>query len=82
MTSHEIGGEEARRVADSVLAYLDHNPQASDTLDGISQWWLPQDKSISREVLVRILERLVAEGRLEKCELLNGHCLWRKPRAA
>jgi hypothetical protein len=79
---HDTGGEEARRVADCVLEYLDLHPQASDTLEGISRWWMAHDKTISREVLSRALEVLVVEGHLKKRELPDGNCLWQKQNAA
>jgi len=82
MTLRHAGDNEIRRVAESIVDYLARNPEASDTVDGISLRWVEHDKSLSREVLLCALEGLVAEGRLEKCELANGHCLWRKGHAA
>jgi hypothetical protein len=41
MTLHNTGSEGMRRIVNSLLEYLERNPDASDTLDGISQWWFP-----------------------------------------
>jgi hypothetical protein len=39
-------------IAREILRYLDHNPEAKDTLDGIAQWWLrrKQDKPVLGDV--------------------------------
>jgi hypothetical protein len=31
-------------VARAILQYLHHNPNAQDTLAGITEWWLPQEE--------------------------------------
>jgi hypothetical protein len=37
LSKEKISGEE---LALSILSYLQKNPGAKDTLDGISQWWV------------------------------------------
>ena len=49
-------------VASEILAYLAHHPQASDTLEGIVEWWLPQQKieyqtRVVRQALAELVER-------------------------
>jgi hypothetical protein len=41
----EPGGIAAREIAREILHYLDHYPEAKDTLDGIAQWWLRREPS-------------------------------------
>jgi hypothetical protein len=61
-----------REVEASVLAYLRRHPDASDTLDGIVLWWLPQQRfETARERIERVLGDLVARGQL-RCERLPG----------
>ena len=55
-------------VAETVRAirdYLDRNPNAQDTLAGISQWWLTKLGTKPRAATVKdALEELVREGLL------------------
>ena len=49
-------------VASEILAYLAHHPQASDTLEGIVEWWLLQQKieyqtRVVRDALAELVER-------------------------
>jgi hypothetical protein len=74
--------EEVRRVADSIRDYLERNPEASDTVDGISQWWMAHDRAVSRENLSCALDTLLAEGHLERFMSRDGHYQWKKRSAA
>lgn len=54
-------------IAEAVLGYLSANPRASDTLEGIAEWWIMR-QHVQREVaqLAKVLEQLTREGILEK----------------
>jgi hypothetical protein len=80
MTARDTGGERVSRIADVLLRYIESNPHASDTLDGIGRWWLANE-SISREDLSRALAKLVADGRLDTFASPDGRCHWRKRQA-
>lgn len=59
-------------IETSVLAYLDHHPQAADTLRGIVNWWLPQQRYESGcQRIEQVLGSLVAQGKL-RCDRLPG----------
>ena len=77
----DTGDERVSRVAVALLEYVERNPNASDTIDGIGRWWLANDKWVSREDLSRALDRLVAEGRFDTHISPDGQCRWRKRRA-
>lgn len=67
------GGE----IEISVLAYLDHHPQAADTLRGIVNWWLPQQRYESdSQRIERVLGALVARGKLRCDRLPDGETLY------
>lgn len=62
-------------VAQQILRYLEANPQASDTLEGVAKWWLMRQRLTESMVLVQgalkiledkglIVERRNADGGL------------------
>ena len=64
-------------IEKSVLAYLDRHPQAADTLRGIVNWWLPQQRYESDcHRIERALGTLVAQGRLRRNQLPGGDVLY------
>lgn len=61
----------------SVLAYLHAHPQAADTLRGIVDWWLPQQRYKNAcEHIGHVLDRLAADGLLHRAELPDGEVLY------
>ena len=81
MTLRDTEGERVSRIVDTLLEYIERNPHAADTLDGISRWWLADGESNSREDLSSALDRLVAQGRFDTYVSPDGHCRWRKRHA-
>jgi hypothetical protein len=58
---------EESAIAGDILAYLSAHPNAQDTLQGITEWWLLEQEIKSRiDQVERVLERLVAKGLLIK----------------
>lgn len=56
---------EVRRshVARAILDYLLAHPDAQDTLAGIAEWWLPEEKMKTRITIVKdALDQLVAKA--------------------
>lgn len=66
--------------ADDILAYLRAHPQASDSLDGIVAWWLPARFAAARESVHASLDRLAAQGLVERTRLADGTIVYRRPR--
>ena len=51
----------------AVLAYLEAHPNAADTLEGITAWWLEQRRiRYGVEIVSGALERLISNGAVEK----------------
>ncbi len=69
-------------VAKALRAYLRAHPQAADTLEGIREGWLPPGDAPGRDEVSRALEKLVAQGQLEKHISPDGRRLYRKRRGA
>jgi len=60
---------ERAHIVSAILEYLLKNPHARDTLDGIYQWWLPQqrirtDRATVNEALAELVARkLILESK-------------------
>lgn len=55
------------KIAHRLLAYLSGHPHASDTLEGISRWWLTDGTSSRDSILLKeVLDDLVVQGLIEK----------------
>jgi hypothetical protein len=65
--SQHKGSDENAEIEDAVIAYLHDHPDAADTLDGILQWWLPQQRyETARASIEDALARLVNAGLLRR----------------
>jgi uncharacterized protein (DUF2267 family) len=55
------------------MRYLDEHPQAMDNVQGIAEWWVTrQQVQVEVESVVKVLQRLVDEGQIEKVDSVNG----------
>jgi hypothetical protein len=60
-------------VETSVLEYLRRHPQATDSVAGIVEWWLPRQRyETALERISSILERMVSDNRLTRRTLPDG----------
>ena len=51
----------------AVVAYLDENPDAMDTLEGIAEWWVMRQRiRTSVSTVARVVGQLVEDGLLEE----------------
>lgn len=64
---------------DAIRRYLQSNPNAADSLDGIMNWWLPKlgYEKVDSESVLQALEQLTAEGVVRKVSLMDGTILYR-----
>jgi hypothetical protein len=54
-------------LAQAVRDYVSGHPSAMDTVEGIAEWWIPGNiRPFTTEVLKRVLDRLTAEGVLNR----------------
>ncbi len=54
-------------VARMILDYLRKNPDAGDSLEGISRWWLNREKiDVTVGEISEILETLIMEGKVRR----------------
>ena len=67
--------EAARRI----LEYLAERPNASDTFEGIAQWWLgAASLHASSQTVQRALDRLVRQGHLVAKKRIDGTIIYVK----
>lgn len=67
-----------RQTCDEVRRYLDENPRAADSLDGVAAFWVRSGVHGGALVVVqRALELLTAAGRVSQETLPDGGILYR-----
>ena len=61
----------------AITLYLRNHPNAADSLDGIMQWWLPQQESTADENdLQQVLDYLVAKKAISRSVLPDGNIIY------
>ena len=59
--------DEKEILADAIMRYLADCPAASDTLEGIAEWWLTRTRGhVELPAVAGAIERLLARGLLEE----------------
>lgn len=64
-------------IVRALSRYLRLNPLASDTLEGITQWWL-KSKDLSQAELLPALERMAQAGVVESTRAADGRVRYRR----
>jgi hypothetical protein len=75
--------EAVERILAEVRRYIAAHPAATDTAAGIMRWWLHSDPDAAGSLadIERALERLEAEGEVERITTQNGRLAYRtRPR--
>jgi hypothetical protein len=69
-------------TAREILAYLTQHPGAPDTLDGIAEWWLPQQEKSrsSRADVEKALAELVKGGMIIEVKVQGSPSIYRVAR--
>ena len=66
-------------LRDVILHYLQKNPSAADSLEGVMNWWLsPAYGKVDAARIEQALEQLIAEGLVRKTALVDGTVLYRQ----
>lgn len=70
--------ERQEEISKKILDYLQNNPDAGDTLEGISKWWM-QAECIEQSVdkVAGVLEQLIKEGAIKKQKVKGGSPLYK-----
>jgi Fe2+ or Zn2+ uptake regulation protein len=77
MSTDRQAGVGPAEIEDAVMEYLRNHPNAADTLDGIVDWWLPQQRyETARARIASALIRLVDAGLLHRHSLPGGRELY------
>lgn len=78
MTANAIN-ERVNAAASDIRKYLDKRPQAAESLDGITVWWITLQRfEESREVVESAINLLVSEGYIREAKGPNGTRLYSK----
>jgi hypothetical protein len=65
------------KLAQQILDYLQDQPEAGDTLEGIARWWvLRQRLSESSVIIGRAVEALKRKGYLEEHKTPDGRIMY------
>ena len=72
-----------KSIAETIEAYLDANPEAADSAEGIARWWLPPALAEESPAMVEdALERLVTAGVILRRPMPDGRVLYAKKGAS
>ena len=79
MVDNGISGRaDSESVATEILRYLGDHPSAADTLEGITNWWVPRQRIAESIVLVRgALGLLEARGQIQRQRMPDGQIIYR-----
>lgn len=67
-----------KRIARLILTYLQRNPGAGDTLEGITGYWLEWERiEISVPDVQEALEHLLRKGIISSCKMRDGTTIYR-----
>jgi len=65
------------RVADEITHYIIKNPNAADSIEGITTWWLTQQRyETAMNIVQDALELLVTSGKLQKIPKGDGKVVY------
>lgn len=75
--------KEEKRVCQYILAYLLENPQAGDTLDGIVEWWLLNQRiGFETKTVSQAIAKLVADGLIVEQQVTGSRIIYRANRTS
>lgn len=70
--------KKTEKISGMILDYLRKNPDAGDTLEGITRWWLNMERiDFSVKEVAQALESLVQQGAIRIRESESGNIFYR-----
>lgn len=67
------------KIAEEIETYLFSHPNAADTVEGITKWWLTRQRYEEATALVRkALDNLIARGSVVQSTTAAKQCIYRK----
>ncbi len=70
--------DERRLLAEEILDYLRHNPNAADALEGIARWWLRRRHGdADMDQVQKALDYLVEKGLLQSERKRSGELIYK-----
>jgi hypothetical protein len=59
--------ENDEEVAEAILGYLEEHPHATDTVEGIAEWWIMRQQiRVNATTVTRVLQDLMERGLVEE----------------
>ena len=75
--------KEKKRARHYILAYLLENPDAGDTLDGIVEWWLLNQRiGFEIQTVSQAVAKLVADGLIVEQKVADPRVIYRANRTS
>lgn len=75
MTTHDKK-QQKDSLINAITHYLKAHPNAADSVEGIMQWWLPQQSPVDMDDLQHALDYLVEIRAVSRSVLLDGRMLY------
>ncbi|MDX1656196.1 MAG: hypothetical protein R3310_13375 [Candidatus Competibacteraceae bacterium] len=74
---HDGSDTQVLAVVDEIRRYLRHHPEAADTVEGISHWWLGNPGAWQAlETVQQALDLLIHEGVVQKTQTADGKAVY------
>ena len=72
-------GKDILRIAREIENYLSAHPRGTDTLTGVLNWWIAQQRYMeAKERVKQALDYLIREGKVLRVPMSDGTALYSK----
>jgi hypothetical protein len=70
----KFNDSDVQQIADQIECYLKNHPNAADTIEGITKWWLPEQEIEVSSLLVQQALKYLSSKSVVKCNTnLSGN---------
>jgi hypothetical protein len=63
----EFNNSDVQQIADQIECYLKNHPNAADTIEGITKWWLPREGIQASNLIVEQALNYLGSKSVVKC---------------